>query len=1352
MKLSFSQFLFLLLGLCGAVQADVSMSSGWPEGAKISDAGNAPKPLPLRAYGTTSVVPRMLQFGGVTFDLDVVQSADQEHAVTTVGKYLADLDLSPGVTKSALTVNGKSFVTVSVPGGTIDTGSTPNGTAPGSIYTGFVVGQTGYVIAAPSAEALQQLLAAAPLAKRGTLVTKLTYPSYLDRFDRYGWGFYGLDPSFQRPTGEDPADDFDFCAKNSFRFELWPNPVNLDESYSIADWPGMRWKVEEAEKRGIPTSVRSYIGGGDNILPVRKELTEIEQLPPPDMDFGWYGPSLEYRSRPQQSWFNRQAQLYGARQTQDMMRGMLRIDPDLQSWMMPYGEISSPIYQLAQVDRSPAAIEAWHHLLRDTHKLSLAQVAAMYGRAGKPFTSWDDVIVPEFDTFEGGPGMVVDLDNDWYLRTETTPDEGLTGHWIESDLNSGAWEKMDLPGDTRWHKYYRRTNWLAREFTVTSALIDNGSPVYLYNFIGTINGDPRQTIPTYLNGQKIGAPGTWGAWDVTKILKPGTNRVVIRTGTQTFAGHVFLSTEKPTLYPYMDPDRARLWALWNEYGYGGQFDSTQTMLQAMREVDPNRQIKIMAPHQENIGQWIEMESKYGAWGHFTGEGTWFFPWLKRSDFLYDIPGTSEGAGPPAPDITGVPDLYLLMQRVFLEGLNAHDQTFTVQNITRAAPLKKWYEDHIAVLRQLGRYDISGAQVLIFRSMDYGSRFELSPIPGLDGAKETEVQNIYNWDIGRGTLQSIGQSPLYVDDVAVKDGKLTGYPVLVDCGNEIMRPDTIQKIGDWVKQGGTYVVWPFTGRSVATAPDSWPIQALTGCQVKTIRKPGQGSVTIEKNQDILKGLAGQTFPDNGSSLDYQNFEHNLISTELQPGTDCQVLAHYENGAAAIVSHTLGKGRVITLGSAFFRGVHDVVGIWRPEQKESTFFNDLLTGIGQPPVNTTTDHFVWPQRYKTNNGLDDVVVLVNFADGDRQVDLHATLDQKPAKIYRFAMNEMSEVTNFTANNGDVTIPQIAIPKGEVQVYYFRTANALAAADHWWTYQRRMWHPLATPPKIDFKSISSGHWVDPTVDLKREWKWTQDVPEGSSDWQAPTFADTSWKNWDLGIFNAEGADAAKPVYARKVFTFPKAWLTDGGRTRMTASGQWYPFTAGDGDFKFYLNGQSLEKKGFFSPDVSKILHAGDNTLALKLDKPRHDHLIGVFGALYLVHEKPPVKTVSLAGAWNGTADGKPVTLTWPGTGTGTAVEPSREIEIPADWKDKYVVTYYAKGDGNSIDGIIVDHRNPVRRAANTGDDVEIDITPYLHFGGKDLLTPMGHDYVGKMNAPTPWNFSQIELRLYPKSDYRN
>jgi len=563
----------------------------------------------------------------------------------------------------------------------------------------------------------------------------------------------------------------------------------------------------------------------------------------------------------------------------------------------------------------------------------------------------------------------------------------------------------------------------------------------------------------------------------------------------------------------------------------------------------------------------------------------------------------------------------------------------------------------------------------------------------------------------------------------------------------MTADAVDHVAQWVRKGGTYIVLPFTGRSLVTAPDSWPIGQLTGCKVTALRTPGAGSVTIAKDQPLFKELAGKTFPDAGTCKDFQDFEHNKLSIELAPGPDCQVIATYENGSPAIVVHKLGAGRVITLGSLFFRNTKDILGLWWPSQLEAAFFRDLLTNLGQPSVNSTTDERVVAQRYRTNNGLDDVVVLDNFAGADRTVDLHVTLDHRPVKAYQVAMNSVREVP-FTVSGNSITVPHVAIPVGEAQVFYFRDHDGGDATSHWWQYQRKLWKPADTTP-LDYSSISQGRWVDPTVDLKGDWSWTQQTPAGDS-WKQSGFDDKTWPHWwSLDIFNAVGADPAKPLYSRKTFTVPSDWLKDGGITRLVAAGWSWDFTTSNTPWELYLNGQLLKKEGFFNPDVASMLHEGENVLAIKLGVPTRGKYIGVLGAVYLTHSEHPAQTVDLAGAWSTTLNGQPVTLQFPGKGRGFA--PSRSVDIPADWKDKYIVTYYVKGARESAIGAIVNEVNVTRRHHHLfGNEVEVDITPFLHFGSSNTISMLPS--AGDSLPPSKdWDLSVVELRLYPKSEYR-
>ncbi|HEY3319307.1 MAG TPA: hypothetical protein VGP72_02380 [Planctomycetota bacterium] len=1277
----------------------------------------------LRGYGTLKVSFQKINAAGGTCDLWTFQTESQEKACTAVGKLLADLTLSPGVGREELLIDGVRYPLIGVSGG--------------ASYSGFVLDKTGYVIAAESSALIQkafEMPAALGIKDLSKAVTALPYPQFLDRFDRYGWGFYGVEAPGTAEPKEDPAEDLAFCAKHNFRIEMWPQPANHSDSFSVTAWEAMRWRTTECERLGIPISARLYGGGGLNILPIRKELSELHQLPLPWLDGGWYGASLEYRCAPQQSWYNKNAQLYMVRQTQEQIRGMLRIAPQVGSWMLPYGELANEPLTEFHGDHSPAALESWRETLRAGNKLSLDEVSRMY-RVPKPFRSWDEVPIPEFATFFGLDGMVKPLDNSWYVRPEETADQGVKEEWWKADVQAGGWEKVDVPGDVRVHKYFRVKKWFVRDFELKAGELPD-KPIYLYSFACVSNTDARNKAVIYMNGQTIGETGNWGAWSVSKYLKTGINRIAFRLPTE-FHGHVFLSVEPPAVYPYLGAERNRLFRIFTEWAsFTGKYASAETVLAGMRQADPDRPIKIMCMPMTMF----DLAERYGAWGHFTGEGVWFHPWYKRYGFLYGVPGTSEGGGP----CDTVEQMIMLYQRVFLEGLNAHDEVFVVQHITRRPALKQWWEEHIALLKQMGRYDIAGPQVVLYRPLD--ASVDFTPIPLPEGAKSRTVQRNWNWDIGRGTLQSIGHSYLYADERALQQGKLAGYPVLMDCGTEVLTPDAVSNIEKWVREGGTFITWPFTGRCLPDEPDSWPIAKLTGCKVKALRAPGKGSITIGQQQSIFRELADKTFPDNGSSKDWQDFEHNLVSTELEPGPNCEVLATFENGAPAIILHKLGNGRVVSLGSAFFRGAHDQKGIWWPEELESTFFRDLLNGLGLKSVNTSSDLRVWPQRYRTNNGLDEVVVLCNFAGADRTVTLNVKMEKRPTKIFRAAMNSMTEVIDFTFESGSVKIAGVQVPKDEVQVFYFRENSPLAAAEHWWKYQQTMWRPSDTSVKVDLDPISHGHWVDPTLDLKRDWKWTQESQ--TSDAWTQNIDDSSWRSWDLDIFNAVGADPKKPVYARKVFSVPSAWLKE-GHTRLTTRGHDRDFLVGDSTCKVYLNGKLLPKAGY--QFVEEHLKEKDNVLALEISPPRWGGYIGVWGSVYMAHEKLPVQTLSLAGEWTAVLDGKPITVQFPGK--AKCVEPTRSVHIPAEWKDKYVVTYYALGAHPCALGAIVNNRFPIRQGFHCSGEAEVDITDFLDFGKDNLITPLYSigPYVGKKGKPLDWEFSKIELRLYPRKNNR-
>ena len=1327
--LRISLFLLLLSLFAGhaaqAAQAAPDLA-GLAPGYVATMTSHSHNPAALRGYGPVEATFYDVRQSSTGTRLSLVRFAAANHvnAETLAGKFLADLTLSPGVVSRTATASGRTYRIVQVQNG-------PS-------YAAVVSGRTAAIVSGPNAPAGTAFLAASPLFAANGLDTRpAAYPRFLDRFDRYGWGFYGmagLESEFGwmgtiKPEGSaDPVDDVAFCAKYGFIYDLWLNAGGAPEALGMRRWPEIPWKTSEANKRGLPVSAQLY-----GWMPYTPQYASAFETGADFLQEGWYGGSLEYKAERHDSWYSAKAADYIGRQTQEQMRPLVN-NPLFLGWMEPLGETSEGGWLDAQRDYSPNAYRSWQAELRDTQRLSLADVTRMYADPAAQFTSWDQVPPLTFDAFEGWQARTVDLTGTWYCRQEAKQGEGVAASWWNDDHTAAAWAALRLPGSDHWTQFDRSSfKWCTRTFTVTADQLAARKPLYFYEFFRVENYGHTIITPLYVNGKHAGDFGPWGAIDVSSYLHPGENRIDLET--TEWNGRTYLSPEAPAEFPNFSPERNRLYQIWMAWVQAGKTKFIASDLSAMRRVDPNRPIKMMAPG-EGTDNWLTLASQYGAYGHFTGEGVWMYPWYKRYGYLYDVPGSSEGAG-PTNDVNGA---NLAFERVFLEGLNSHVDVFDAQMYTRVPALLAWYKNHVAILRQLGRYDIAGPQVLLYRSDKAATVTAPNrPFPYVGGTDGREVQSSYNWDLGRGAMQALGQSSLYVSDNGIRDHKLNGYKILVDCGNPFMGAASVQGIKDWVAGGGTYVTWPFTGRGSYTQADAWPVNALTGCTVKTLRTPGTGAVTFSPGETLLPGWGGRTFADNGHCRDFVGHEYNQLSTELAPGRDCTVVARFENGAPAIVVHRIGKGRVVALGSAFFRNVEDRMGIWWSEPNEVAFWKSLLDGLGQPSVNTTDNLLIWPQRYRMNNGLDDVVIVNNFAGADKKFTLSTTLAHVPARVYRVSQNTISAVP-FTLVGGKVVV-RTAIPNKEVQAYLFRTHDGPDAAKHWWGYQQKMWKPALKTGGYELPK-GAQPLVDPTVDLSEDWKWTQD-PAASGSNAAP-FNDAGWKTYPLDVMTFAGADSTKPIFMRRHFQIPADWLTNGTIR--------FAHTHGDGGYylpgetgQVFINGTMVHdwsNAEYFAQDVQALLHPGDNVIAFNL-RPGTTKYLGVIGTTFLIHQDSPLQTIDLSGAYEATRDGKPVQVTFPGIVNCSF--PTKQTFIPADWQDKYEVVVYLRGKDRGPDGVWVNDRY-YRHLQSRSRDFEIDVTPLIRFGETNAFSPAMATYVNFKQSD--FDVAQIEIRLYPKS----
>jgi hypothetical protein len=1316
-------------------------------------AYSVPATQSLRGYGRVALENQTLTaVNGKSVTRFTFSCENSEKANAVIGKFLADIELSAGIETLTLEVKGKKIAV--------------RKTASGALFMGSVLGATGQVLAAPDKATLTRYLSDYPEVVRG-MVDSADYPAYLDRFDRYGWGMYGLGTFSNhhdwmtkadgKRTFKDPTEDLDFLIKNKFRVEPWLDPAHMDTSDGIAKNNEVEWITKMLEEADMPFSFRLYGAAGGADWTARRFGEYMEQ-PADWMMCGWIRPWLNAKSAPHLSWFDQDVHRYITVKTMDLMKPYAE-NPLNMGWMHPHGELEHQPWYDRHDDYSPRAQKHWREYLQKKG-LSLAEVSAMFTGEPTRYSDWEQVQIPEFATFAGLGGMIKDLNGTWFYRRGRISNDkkdsnypGLKEQWYKQPLDLNTWSMIEgVPGSDRMYEAIDShkvggygTTWFRRSFNMGKKHL-SGKPVYFYwfpiTFDGIHSGEYARYNKVFINGKVAGEIGTWGAVDISKYLKPGTNEITLQLFGPFWQGRAFLSSEKPAVYPYLGKERNRLFLLWQDWHLDAKYHSWVEILDGMRQVDPNRPVKFMAPMKLRADRWTKLARDWGGFGHFTGETVWYFPWYKRYGFLYDVPGSSEPGSPYG----SIPAMHDGFRRTFLAGLNAHDPVFVAQTYTRPPEMRKWWEDHNPVLKRMGKYDISpdtAPQVLLYRSTHGTIRlFSPKPYPTL-GESTRKIQNGWDWDIGRGTLQTLGHSYLYLDDQGLSDGKMNGFRVMVDTGNETIPEESLAAIEEWVKAGGTYVTLPFSGRNTELEPDAWKIGQLTGCKVGKLRKVGNGAVTIKKEQNIFKKLAGKTFPDNGKSMDWVGNNLNLYSAELEPGANCEVLATYENGKAAIVSRKLGQGQVIALGSAFWRDSQDRMGIWWPEALETDFIGDLLQGIALEPVCSTDDRLVWAQPYRSNNGLDAVTCLVSWhEDKDVDVTVRLRLPQKPATLVSYGVDGQKELPFDWADG--IATAKVHMPAKEVKVIDAAAYAPGDAISHWWNYQQKMWHQLKEPT-IDFSPYRKGKWADPTLDLR------QDGAELAL--ADPATGDAKWKPCEVSILNFWGAEPNQPVWLRKTFRVPDKWRDAGGRIFLISgawSGRQY-----EGSARLSLNGTQLHdwsRKDYSNQefDVTTLLKDGGNELVLEFKGEQKYQ--GVKGQLYLYHWTPPARRVSLAGSWEATnAENKSIKVSLPGE--VKAWDLSRTVFIPEEWRGKYRIRLYMDGNAHATMGAYVNDRQ-VRRHHHTFDTVgDIDITNFVKFGEENSLNLIHRYGGGERNPQRPpvWAIETIELHLHKKNSHK-
>jgi hypothetical protein len=1009
-------------------------------------------------------------------------------------------------------------------------------------------------------------------------------------------------------------------------------------------------------------------------------------------------------------------------------------DPTLIDWLDPNGEVGPHAFydywDFSEANR--------RNLVRYLSQ-ACGYTPQSVGQAwyGKPFTSWNEVPIPMDYGVYGWRDGDPQADRTWHVQPTKASDAlatGLAAGWQREDFNDAGWAAITHPGaelgsltwrvadSTTWYRggITVDAQWLERARTTGSVWLNLASLVPSRGW--------RNPDRLWVNGQEVAAPSSAPGYhlvsqiEVGAVLRPGHNRIVYLPAggiDAGFAGPAFLSTQPFTGFPTADERLNTRNRDWREYQSWCVMERMEETFKAIRGIDPDRFIKMHAAEDKHLG--IPLQAKYGCYGHNTGEGGFFRPWDRRFGFHYDVPGSAEFGG----GITTVDGLKRWFGWYTFEGLNDFDNFHNVQEMMYSPAAPVW-RDVMPYLKLAPWRDIKQPDVALLWSAR--------------AAHLVSRPAQYCFDLGRGDLQPLGYSYTYASEATIADGKLAGTKVLWDSGTWVMDPETVAGIARWVEAGGTFVALQQTGRHTSTRKDAWPISALTGFTVREVR-PMEGTVAVLNDQPLLKRLAGRNFYNRGTSVDYSGYNFADQCVALEPAmAGVQPIARYGDGAIAVGMRTLGKGKVIVLGSPFWRDSHDQGGMWWPGEQQNEFIEDLLAGVGLKPLATADSHDVWREHYLANNGTEEQLALFNPYNAPRTVNVTWT---SVSPLTRLSDPRTGAAVPATVSGTTVTLAPITLQGLETRIIAGQVSRAPAAVVDAWFAKTATWWRAAAPGVVVTRPDLPQYTVDLAVGMSgRIYSGGTAAPEAAalSRLTDPGEGYVRWTGQSTEQFRSQ-PDPARRVLLHTPVVLPAAWKAE-DRIELVATTMG---SAGVGQIEIWLDGQRVvERRNLNAPgysdledgivvDVSAIL-AKPGAHALALDAGS----TGFVGQVTLRRRPAVSDELAIAGTFQVQRSGS--------DGVGTQQLPGRldglyawqdGITIPANWKGSRVfidLDIPKPGDFDSfaINGKLVFHPVNWNRAVTW-----MDITPWLRWDGPNRLT-----LVTKA-ATRYWKPGQVDIR---------
>ena len=1167
-------------------------------------------------------------------------------------------------------------------------------------------------------------------ARESDATTKV--PMYLDRWDRYGFRFYYAPwmrphlPNGRDDEAYDPLNDFKFArASGTSGIVLWNSPDSVTTAEGITNVPNWDWALRSAAALGLPIGINFDMGEARWIFNRYPEQV-IQRAP--QYTGTWYG-ILNYGVSDILSWASPLAQDVQFAQMQKVMRTVMPYADQITSWLEMHGELSHPPCDML-VDYGPDADRSYQRFLKTKYR-SVADVSRAYGPE-KPYTAWDQVRAPEVADFYGWAADAIDLKGTWKISYEAPFDPASAA----VTLDDSKWPSLTAPGDQIVALLPHKPAVFRRTIQVDAAWHAAHPKVWLYlwdlNDTRPRDKELHDTL-AYLNGKLIVEPrprreeGHWTALDVSSALVDGENSVTLMLPQGCLLYRTYFAPHPPLEYPNLGPSLNQRWADFADWIAWTRAQTVRRGAQAIRQIDPNRQIVFMSPTDYAAGVKRSCQD-YGGLFHDTGAMAGF--WTDENVMQMSAAGLPDDCEPGGGAVDEA-DFKRFMGRWITEGTQGVDYFIHIGDVLWKPDIKQYFDQSQHLWHLIGKYHCPPAQVAlltsdrVMRLIAFPWGYDPNTVLG-GGHWQWRIADLLRENYTRDMLDESdfesGDFPLAADaganraDLPTPHNNAAKYRVIIDSNTTIIDPPLLDGIERYVRNGGIFVTYVQTGRHTSAIKDSWPISKLSGYAVTRIDPYDiQGNPLANREvhraagQDIFGGDWEKVGNANGLTLKAQ-------------APDCQDLLLWPDGTVAAGMRRVGKGAIIDLGLKF-------VGDAGNGGDTARMLEAILRWARIPRTPATATH-VLMSHFISNNGLYDVWPMFNQSPREVRADITFRDGFSPASYTEITAPPLRTVELV----GKDKIIGLSFGPWETRVILTPHQQIAAAPLQWLQLQRSWWRGTADAgapiPPLEQKLA---------LDLTDGWKLMPlDDKAEVMPLVKPDLDDSHWEDSPLRIVSVAELQGIRRAIFRRRFRVPKNWNAGSVKFWCQDAGQHSLHDAG----RLFIDGrEAWDGRGDGPSDLGfdgLLRPDSEHTIAIEVTGTRS--LVGVVCGAWLSYVPDATDFLSLAGDWQTSDDPLRFEKTEHLPGPCHGAFARRQIAIPASARGRNIVFHVLTEELN-VRALLVNGRYIQRTNPYMGKTADFNITPYVKFGeANDLM----------LIQTTPGRVRELTVNYYEKGEY--